>query len=85
MCIRDSSADVTIELMDKPGQLQDVSTIIAKLGANVVSVRHDRSDENMDINSCFLRLRMETRDHKHVEEIRKALTEAGYKLVEKVR
>ena len=79
------STDVTIELMDKPGQLQDVSTIIAKLGANVVSVRHDRSDENMDINSCFLRLRMETRDHNHVEEIRKALTEAGYKLVDKIR
>ncbi|MEG2596861.1 MAG: threonine ammonia-lyase [Oscillospiraceae bacterium] len=75
------SADITIELMDKPGQMLGVSAIIAKLGANVVSVRHDRSDENMDINSCFLRLRMETRDHNHVEQIRKALTEAGYKLV----
>jgi len=77
------SSDITIALVDKPGQLQEVSTIIAKLGANVVSVRHDRSDENMDINSCFLRLRMETRDHEHVEMIKTALTKAGYKIVER--
>ncbi len=77
------SSDITIALVDKPGQLQEVSTIIAKLGANVVSVRHDRSDENMDINSCFLRLRMETRDHEHVEMIKKALAEAGYEIVER--
>lgn len=34
----------------------------------------------MDINACFLRLVLETRDHAHVEEIKRALTAAGYKL-----
>ena len=75
------SADLTIELVDKPGQLQDVSAIIARLGGNVVAVHHDRSGENTDINGCTLRLVMETRDHAHIEAIRAALTSAGFKIL----
>lgn len=79
------SADITIELADKPGQLSGVSDIIARAGGNVVSVYHDRADLDTDINACYLRLVMETRDHAHVEEIKKALTDAGYTLVVKER
>ncbi|HIZ56683.1 MAG TPA: threonine ammonia-lyase [Firmicutes bacterium] len=74
-------ADLTIELIDKPGQLRGVSKIIANHGGNVVSINHDRADLNMDINSCFLRISMETRNHEHVEQIKQALTEAGYRLI----
>ena len=74
------SADIIIELSDKPGQLSGVSKIVADLGGNVVAVYHDRADLDMDINACFLRLVLETRDHAHVEEIKRALTAAGYKL-----
>lgn len=73
--------DLTIEMTDKPGQLNDVSRIIADLGANVVSVNHDRSDVNMDINSCFLKISLETRDYNHIQEIENKLRDAGYKLV----
>ncbi len=69
-----------IELMDKPGQLQDVSAIIASLGANVISVHHERASETMDINGCYLRIVLETRNFEHIEQITKALTEAGFKL-----
>jgi threonine dehydratase len=72
---------LTIELLDKPGQLEGVSRIIARLGGNVVSINHDRSDVNMDINSCFLSISMETRNHQHVEDIKAELTRNGYKLV----
>lgn len=50
------SADIIIELSDKPGQLSGVSKIVADLGGNVVAVNHDRADLDMDINACFLRL-----------------------------
>lgn len=73
--------DLTIEMTDKPGQLNDVSRIIADLGANVVSVNHNRSDVNMDINSCFLKISLETRDYNHIQEIENKLRDAGYKLV----
>lgn len=76
-------ADLKISLMDKPGELLGVSKIIAQKGGNIVSVHHDRADENSDINSCVLKVSMETRDHAHVEEIREALKNAGYRLMNK--
>lgn len=75
------SADITIALMDKPGQLSMISDIIAQKGGNVVAVHHDRADLDMDINACYLHLVMETRDHDHVEEIKRALIEAGFDIV----
>ncbi|NLJ31415.1 MAG: threonine ammonia-lyase [Clostridiales bacterium] len=75
------SCDLTIEMDDKPGQLKEVSAIIADLGANVVSVHHDRGGENTDINACTLRIRMETRNREHLEEIRSAITAAGYHII----
>lgn len=74
-------AKLTIELLDKPGQLKGVSEIIADLGANVVSVLHDKSDVNMDINSCFLSVSLETRNHAHVQQIKEKLAQSGFKLV----
>lgn len=75
------SVDITIELADKPGQLSGVSKIIARCGGNVVSIYHDRGDLDTDINGCYLRIVMETRDYAHVREIKDALVNAGYKLI----
>ena len=75
------NANLMIALEDKPGQLQQVSEIVSKCGANVVSVHHDRGDTNMAISSCFLKLGLETRDRQQIEEIRAALTQAGFRLV----
>ena len=75
------SAKFTINLMDKPGQLVDVSTIIANLGGNVIAVHHDRGGEGTDLNSCTLSLEVETRDHVHIKEIREALISKGFKFV----
>ena len=75
------TCNLCIELMDKPGQLRDVSEIIAKLGANVISVHHERASETTDINGCFLRIVLETKDFEHIQNITTALTEAGFHLV----
>ena len=75
------NTNLMIALEDKPGQLQQVSEIVAACGGNVVSVYHDRGDTNMAISSCFLKLGLETRDHLQIMEIKQALTNAGFKLV----
>ena len=75
-------SNLTIELEDKPGQLTGVSEIISRCGGNVISVLHERSDANMAIASCFLKIGMETRDAAQIKEIRDALMEAGFKIVE---
>lgn len=74
-------AELTIELLDKPGQLQGVSEIISNMGGNVVSVAHDRADLNSDINACYLRISMETRNQQHVDEIKAELIKNGYRIV----
>ena len=75
------NVQITVELMDKPGQLTDVSRIIADLGGNVTSVHHERGGEGSDINGCYLRITLETRNFAHVEQIKNALIENGFKIV----
>ena len=75
------SCQLMIELMDKPGQLKNVSRIIADLGGNVTSVHHERANEGSDVNGCYLRIILETRNFEHIAEIRKALTDYGFKLL----
>ncbi len=75
------NATLQIALEDKPGQLLGVSKIISDCGANVVSVHHEHSDPNMAIASCFLKVGIETRDFEQIENIKKTLTENGFKLV----
>ena len=70
-----------IALEDKPGQLVGVSKIISDCGANVVSVHHERSDANMAISSCFLKIGMETRDFAQIQSIKEALTKAGFRIM----
>ncbi len=74
------SCTFNIELLDKPGQLKNVSRIIADLGGNVVAVHHERTNENSDINGCFLRLSLETRNYEHIQQIKDALVNEGYHL-----
>ncbi len=74
------TCQLNVELMDKPGQLKNVSRIIADKGGNVISVHHERANEGSDVNGCYLRLTLETRNFAHIEEIRKALLDFGFKL-----
>ena len=77
------SSQLIIELTDKPGQLMEVSRIIAHCGGNVVEVHHERGGDTESINGCYLRIGMETRNYEHVQEITQALQDAGFKLIEK--
>lgn len=72
---------LTIELVDKPGQLKNVSRIIADLGGNVISVHHERANEGSAITGCYLRLVLETANFEHIEKIRRALTEFGFRIL----
>lgn len=73
--------NLVIMLEDRPGQLLKVSEIISQCSANVVGVHHNRSDANMAITGCFLKLELETRDAAQIKEIEDKLTAAGFKLV----
>ena len=71
---------LTVELIDKPGQLLKIAKIIAEHGGNVTGVHHERSNANLDINGCFLRISMETKDFGQIEDIKKALIDEGVRI-----
>lgn len=75
------TCQLTVELMDKPGQLKNVSRIIADMGGNVISVHHERANEGSDVNGCYLRIVLETRNFEHITDIKKALTDFGFKIL----
>ena len=74
------SSSLLIELIDKPGQLKDISRIIADCGGNVTGVHYEKGNTE-SVNGCFLRIEMETRDFEHVNMILQALRAEGFKLV----
>ncbi len=74
------STSLLIELIDKPGQLKDISRIIADCGGNVTGVHYEKGNTE-SVNGCFLRIEMETRDFSHVNLITQTLRENGFKLV----
>ena len=75
------SCQLMIELVDKPGQLEAVARTIASLGGNVTSVHHERANEGSDVNGCYLRIILETRNFEHIENIKSALVKEGFKLL----
>ncbi len=74
------SSSLLIELIDKPGQLKDISRIIADCGGNVTGVHYEKGNTE-SVNGCFLRIEMETRDYEHVKLITATLQQEGFKIV----
>ncbi len=75
------TCQLMIELVDKPGQLKNVSRIIADMGGNVISVHHERANPGSDVNGCYLRIVLETKNFDHITQIKQALTDFGFRLV----
>ena len=74
------SSSLLIELIDKPGQLKDISRIIADCGGNVTGVHYEKGNTE-SVNGCYLRIEMETRDFEHVNLITQSLRDEGFKIV----
>lgn len=75
------SDTLAIQLEDKPGQLADVSQLLADLKANVVAVNYEKASEGSRITDCVLRIGIETRNFAHLNEVREALNANGFKVL----
>ena len=71
---------VTIDLKDRPGELERVSSIVARAGANVYAVHHDRTSRDVAVNAAELELELETDDAEHAADIVDALEADGYEV-----
>ena len=55
--------------------------VVAEHGGNVLTVTHERINTSTEINGCTIRLDLETRNHEHIDALRRALAEAGYNVL----
>lgn len=67
-----------IPLPDRPGQLAQVSDLLARVGANVIEVLHTRHDLGLTVTDVVLQISVETRGPNHQGEVLDALREAGF-------
>ncbi|MCH5163530.1 MAG: threonine ammonia-lyase [Clostridiales bacterium] len=72
---------ITIQLKDTPGQFSEAVQCVAKLGANVISAHHERLAANGDIDTCYLRMELETRNFEHIESIKATLHGNGFNII----
>jgi threonine dehydratase len=67
-----------ISIQDRPGTLGTISTLLGKLGANILEVHHRRLFLDMPARGARLDVTVETRDRAHAESIERALVDKGY-------
>jgi threonine dehydratase len=71
---------LVIEIVDMPGILARVSTLIGEAGGNILEVSHNRMMTDTSAKLADLGMTVEARDAEHAAEIRKTLEAAGFKL-----
>jgi threonine dehydratase len=68
----------SVNLHDRPGELQKLLALLGETGANVRSIEHDRTRRDIPIGSARVMLELETRASDHVKEVQRRLDQHGY-------
>ncbi|MGZ8230312.1 MAG: threonine ammonia-lyase [Burkholderiales bacterium] len=72
-------ARLTVALRDLPGSLAQVTSALARLGANIEEVHHQRTFTQLPLQTAEVEFVVQTRNHDHVREIVRELQSAGYR------
>lgn len=70
---------LSIDIVDRPGQLAAVSTLLADAGANIIEVSHQRTFSDLPAKATLLELVIETRDQAHLNDVMAKLVAANFK------
>ena len=71
---------IRVRIDDRPGRLEEISGVIADLGANIHGVRHDRSVADLDIGEAYLVFDVETSGAEHAADIVDGIAAEGYEV-----
>jgi threonine dehydratase len=67
-----------IHLTDRPGALHGMTRILANAKANIVETSYDRAYYGVNLGNTVIDVTLETRGAAHIEQMREALSAAGY-------
>jgi threonine dehydratase len=65
---------------DRPGGLADLLSLVAAARANLLTLEHVREAVSLHVHETGVELTLETRGPAHTQELRAALTQAGYEV-----
>jgi len=65
-------------LVDKPGALVEIATVIAEHDANIYAIHHDRMAKDVTLNAAEVEFEVETRSREHANRIVRDLEKRGY-------
>ena len=68
-----------IHLLDKPGALAELTTLLAKHRANIVNTLYNRAYYGVNLGDTAIDITLETRGREQVAELLAALTAEGYR------
>jgi threonine dehydratase len=69
-------------LPDVTGALAELTAVVARSGANVLEINHDRTFAGIELGQTLVELVLETRGPDHTGEVRARLSEQGYRVRE---
>jgi threonine dehydratase len=68
---------LSIDIVDRPGQLAAVAALLADAGANIIEVSHQRTFSDLPAKATLLQLVIETRDRAHLDDVMARLNASG--------
>jgi threonine dehydratase len=68
---------LSLDIVDRPGQLAAVAALLAAAGANIIEVSHQRTFSDLPAKATLLQLVIETRDRAHLDEVLTKLSASG--------
>ena len=71
----------TVRVLDKPGSLVKLLSIISAAGANIISVEHDRLKAGLDPNETTVHIACEVGGEAHGKQLLLAIERQGYRLI----
>jgi threonine dehydratase len=71
-------ARFSASISDNPGGLSHFAAVIAEEGASILDITHDRAFASEDITTVTVYCAVETRDHDHINQLRKRLDIEGF-------
>jgi threonine dehydratase len=71
-----------VNVPDEPGGLATLLTDLAKAGANVLEVEHERISPALHLDEVEVRLQLETRGPSHTDELMAMLHSRGYRIAD---
>lgn len=77
---REQILRLRVRINDRPGEMDEISGIIAEHDANIHAVRHDRSVPELNVGEAYLVFQIETSGAGHARNVIRSIRDHGYEV-----